>query len=153
MTDHTEEAVSASNSGITALDKAKFGIQLMESTIAEATQLLKLYFGLQTGAVVLLLKVMTDVHARFVVRAPLAISVLLFGASAIICLKLLETFAEIRSAMLQAWANEANWAVMFESKMKEIKDKTRTRGKVMDWLFRFAIIFASLFVLAMLLTG
>ena len=73
---------SGATDGISARDKVMFGQSLLTAALDEATGLLKLQLGLQTGAVVLFVKVLTDVCAPKLVLAALAVSALLFGASA-----------------------------------------------------------------------
>ena len=59
MTEHPDEPglASGAEETITPLDKANFGARLLESLLAEYAKLLKLHFGLQTGALVILLTI------------------------------------------------------------------------------------------------
>jgi hypothetical protein len=81
--DMPDTTAQGSPEGIKLRDRAMFGHQLLMSTLDEASELLKLYLGLQTGAVVFFAKILTDAHSRTLVLALLAASTLLFGASAL----------------------------------------------------------------------
>ena len=67
---------------ITLRDKLT-AFKLLISVLDESASLLKLYFGLDTGAVVLFVKVITDAQLPTIVLTALAISTLLFGISAL----------------------------------------------------------------------
>jgi len=144
---------SGSSERISQRDRAMFGNDLLTSVLDEATGLLKLYFGLQTGAVVLFVKVLTDVCVPTHVLAALATSIILFGASALVSLKLLQGMVEIRAKMLRSWADEGkNWSELFDAETREWQGAMGKAGKVMEWSFRLAILFAVIFVLGVLRT-
>ena len=147
------EAVQSPSEMVTPRDKALFGHKLLISLLKEYTGVLKLYFGLETGAVVLFAKVLTDVRSPTPVLAALVASILLFGSSAIVSLKLLQGVVELRAKMLNAWGDtRKNWFEVLTADLKAWEEKTVKTGRVMDWLFRLAIIFASIFVVAVLFT-
>ncbi len=138
--------------GISARDKAMFGQSLLTAALDEATGLLKLQLGLQTGAVVLFVKILTDVHSPKLVLAALAVSTLLFGASALWCLDQLIGLVELRVTMLNHWADDKSRSTMFEAAYKTWQAKIRTSGKFMYRSFLLAILFAVMFIVGVLVT-
>ncbi len=57
------ETVSSSPEGITLRDKRMVALNMLLSVLDGSASLLKLYFGVQTGAIVLFVKGLTDVRA------------------------------------------------------------------------------------------
>jgi hypothetical protein len=93
------------------------------------------------------------VRAPTLVLAALATSIILFGASALVSLKLLQGMVEVRGKMLRFWADERkNWSELFGAEMKEWQGAMGKAGKVMEWSFRLAIFFAVIFVVGVLRT-
>jgi hypothetical protein len=128
-------------------------LNMLLSVLDNSNSLLKLYFGVQTGAVVLFVKVLTDVRAPTLVLMSLATSIFLFGVSALICLSLLIGLLEMRANMATALVDDGlDWHVAFDAKMKEWQRKMARAGKAMEWLFRLAILFAGIFVVSVLAT-
>src|SRR5260370_37949760 len=137
------ETVSSPPEGITLRDKQMAALNMLLSVLDNSASLLKLYFGLQTGAIVLFVKVLTDVRAPTLVLTTLAISIFLFGVSALICLSLLIGLLEMRANMVSALVDDRlNWHEAFDAKMREWQQKMARAGKAMAWMFRLAILFA-----------
>jgi len=160
MADHSEKSWSSVSEGpaspevIPLKDKAMVAHTTLVSVLDESTGLLKLYFGLQTGAVVLFVKVLTDVRSPTPVRVALAISIFLFGASALTCLNLLGGLVEVRAKMVRALVDEKKtWSEVFDVQIKEWQTKMAKTGRVMEWLFRLALLFAGIFVVGILVTN
>ena len=151
---HTAPAVGAiSSEGLSYRDKAMTALKFAVSTLDEATGLLKLYLGLETGAVVVLVKVLTDVHSPILVISALAVSIFLFGLSALICLKLVMGVASVRGKMASTILSaDPNWQQTLDSWLKNWQKEVKRAGSWMEWLFRIAILFAGLFVVGFLLT-
>lgn len=148
-----QPAVPTSPEGITLRDKQMTALNMLLSVLDGSASLLKLYFGVQTGAVVLFVKVFTDVHAPTPVLMSLATSIFLFGVSALICLSLLIGLLEMRASMASALLEERiDWHITFGARVKEWQRKTARAGKAMEWLFRSAILFAGIFVVSVLAT-
>jgi hypothetical protein len=143
---------SGATDGISARDKVMFGQSLLTAALDEATGLLKLQLGLQTGAVVLFVKVLTDVCAPKLVLAALAVSALLFGASALWCLDQLIGLVELRAKMLTHWVDDKSRPTMFEAEFKTWQAKMGTSGKLMYRSFLLAILFAVIFIVGVLVT-
>jgi hypothetical protein len=154
MADQTETSSnSASAEGLSFRDKAMTALNLLISLLDEATGLLKLYLGLETGAVVLFVKVLTDVHAPTLVLLALAISIFFFGLAALICLRLLMGVISIRGKMATTiTSTDPNWQNVFDLEVKNWQTEMKRAGSRMEWLFRLAILFASVFVVGVLLT-
>ncbi len=142
-----------STEGLSYRDKAMTALNLAVSTLDEATGLLKLYLGLETGAVVVLIKVLTDVRSPTLVLVTLAVSISLFGLSALLCLKLIMGVASMRGKMASTILSaDPNWQQAFDSQVKNWQKEMKRAGNWMEWLFRFAILFAGIFVVGFLLT-
>lgn len=153
MSDQPAEKVSSSPEGVTLRDKQMTALNMLLSVLDKSDSLLKLYFGVQTGAIVLFVKVLTDARAPTLVLMTLAISIFLFGVSALICLSLLIGLLEIRGKMASALVDDRpDWYAAFDAKMKEWQRKMARAGKAMEWLFRLAILFAGIFVVGVLAT-
>jgi hypothetical protein len=150
------EADSPKNSvaeGITTRDKQMTALKLLVSLLDESASLFKLYLGLDTGAVVLFVKVLTDVHSSTIVLTALAISTLLFGLSALMCLKLLAGILKIRTRMVTEIVNTTpNWQQQLDSDIKKWQTDMKSAGKKMEWVFGLAILFAGIFVVGILIT-
>ncbi len=139
--------------GITTRDKQMTALKLLISVLDESVGLLKLYLGLDTGAVVLFVKLLTEVHSRSIVLWALAISTFLFGLSAILCLKLLVGIAQIRLRMATEIVNtDPNWQRKLDSDVNQWQTDMRSAAKRMEWLFGLAILFAGIFVTGILIT-
>jgi len=146
------ETVSSSP-GVTLRDKQMAALNMLLSVLDGSDSLLKLYFGVQTGAIILFVKVLTDVHAPTLVLMTLAASIFLFGVSALICLSLLIGLLEMRANMASALVDDRlDWHKAFDAKLKEWQRKMARAGKAMEWLFRLAILFAGIFVVGVLAT-
>jgi len=153
MLDKPENTVSGPPEGITLRDKQMTALKMLESVLDNSDSLLKLYFGVQTGAVVLFVKVLTDVRAPTIVLMALATSIFLFGVSALICLSLLIGILQMRANMASALVDERqDWHTAFDTKMKDWQRDMARAGKAMEWLFRLAILFAGIFVVGVLAT-
>lgn len=147
------ETVSSSPEGITLRDKQMVALNMLLSVLDGSNSLLKLYFGVQTGAVVLFVKILTDVHAPTLVLTTLATSIFFFGVSALICLNLLIGLLEMRANMASALVDDRlDWHRAFDAKVREWQRKMARAGKAMEWLFRLAILFAGIFVVGVLAT-
>lgn len=139
--------------GITTRDKQMTAIKLLVSVLDETASLLKLYLGLDTGAVVLFVKVLTDVRSPTIVLTALAISTFLFGFSALMCLKLLIGILQIRARMVTEIVNTTpNWQQQLDTDIKKWQTDMKNAGKKMEWLFGLAILFAGIFVAGILIT-
>jgi hypothetical protein len=110
-------------------------LNLLISVLDETTGVLKLYLGLETGAIVLFVKVLTDAHFPTLVLSALAISIFCFGFSAITCLGLILGVISFR---------------VFDSQLRNWRKEMQKAGTRMEWSFRLAIIFASIFVVGVL---
>jgi hypothetical protein len=142
-----------SSEGLSFRDKAMTALKLLISLLDESTGLLKLYLGLETGAVVLFVKVLTDVHAPTLVLLALAVSIFFFGLSALICLRLLMGVISMRGKMAATiTSTDPNWQKVFDSEVKNWQKDMGRAGGLMEWLFRLAILFASIFVVGVLVT-
>jgi hypothetical protein len=126
---------------------------MLISLLDESTSLLKLYFGLQTGALVLFVKTLTEVHSPTFVLMPLAVSIFLFGLAALTCLKLLLGLVVMRRNMVTALVDtDQDWQQTFGSQIKEWQEEMRKKGNLMEWLFGLAVLFAGVFVIGVLIT-
>jgi hypothetical protein len=142
---------SSSPEGITLRDKQMAALNMLLSVLDNSDSLLKLYFGVQTGAIVLFVKVLTDVRAPILVLMTLATSIFLFSVSALICLSLLIGLLEMRANMASALVDDRqDWHTSFDAKLKEWQRKMARAGKTMEWLFGLAILFAGIFVVGVL---
>jgi hypothetical protein len=147
------ETVSSSPEGITLRDKQMAALNMLLSVLDGSDSLLKLYFGVQTGAIVLFVKVLTDTRAPTLVLMSLAVSIFLFGVSALLCLSLLLGLLDMRAKMASVVVDvRPDWQTTFDAKMKEWQRKMASAGKAMEWLFRLAILFAGIFVVGVLAT-
>ncbi len=139
--------------GITIRDKQMTSLKLLVSLLDESASLLKLYLGLDTGAVVLFVKILTDVHAHTIVLAALAVSTFLFGFSAVMCLKLLGGLVQIRARMATEIVNtDPNWQQKLDSDVKKWQTDMKSAGTKMERIFGLAILFAGIFVTGILIT-
>lgn len=143
----------SSSEGLSYRDKAMTALNLLTSTLDEATGLYKLYLGLETGAVVVLIKVLTDVRSRTFTLLALAVSIFLFGLSALLSLKLIMGVVSLRGKMASTIVSaDSNWQQEFDSQVKNWQKDMKKVGNWMEWLFRCAILFAGIFVVGFLLT-
>jgi hypothetical protein len=102
---------------------------------------------------VVLIKVLTDVRSPTLVLLALAVSILLFGLSALVCLKLIARVASIRGKMSAAILSaDPNWKQVFDSEVENWQKELKKDGNSMEWLFRLAILAAGIFVVGFLLT-
>jgi hypothetical protein len=121
------------------------------SLLDETTDVLKLYLGLETGAIVLFVKVLTDAHFPTLVLSALAISVFCFGFSALTCLGLILGVISFRGNMVAtATSADPNWQQVFDLQLRNWRTEMQKAGTRMEWSFRLAIIFASIFVVGVL---
>jgi hypothetical protein len=138
--------------GITLRDKQLTALKLFVSVLDETASLFKLYFGLDTGAVVLFVKVLTDTQAPTIVLTALAMSTFLFGLSALMCLALLIGLLQIRGRIATEVVNiDPNWQKKFDSDIQKWQTDMKSAGKNMQWMFGLAILFAGLFLLGILI--
>jgi hypothetical protein len=63
----------------------------------ETGGILKLYFTLSTGAVVLFTNLLVQSHVSSLVSAPLALSIFAFGGEAVLCLRILSALVQYRT--------------------------------------------------------
>jgi hypothetical protein len=127
--------------------------ELLMSLLDETTGLLKLYLGLETGAVVLFVKVLTDAHSPTLVLSALAVSIFFFGLAALICLRLLMGVISFRgNTAVTITSTDPNWQQVFDSQVKKWQKEMKSAGSWMEWLFRLAILFAGIFVVGVLVT-
>ena len=153
MTLESDAPKNAAAEGITTRDKQLTALKLLISLLDESASLLKLYLGLDTGAVVLFVKVLTDVHSPTIVLTPLAISTFLFGFSALMCLKLLVGILQARARMVTEIVNtNPNWQGQLDTDLKKWQGDMQTVGTKMEWVFGLAILFAGIFVVGILIT-
>ncbi len=151
--DSTAAAGPTSSEGLTFRDKAMKSFDLLISLLDETSGLLKLYLGLETGAVVLFVKVLTDVHSPTIVLSTLAGSIFFFGISALICLRLLMGVISIRGTMATTIvSSNQNWQQTFDSQVKTWQNDMKRAGNWMEWMFRLGIFFAGIFVVGVLVT-
>jgi len=151
--DSTAAVGPISSEGLSFRDKAMASLKLLISLLDETTGLLKLYLGLETGAVVLFVKVLTDVHTPTLVLSALAVSIVFFGLSALICLRLLMGVISMRGNMaVTITSTDPNWQQVFDSQVKNWQNEMKRAGSWMEWLFRLAILFAAIFVVGVLVT-
>ena|SRR2546422_2221488 len=151
--DSTAAAGPTSSEGLTLRDKAMKSFDLLISLLDETSGLLRLYLGLETGAVVLFVKVLTDVHSPKIVLSTLAGSIFFFGISALICLRLLMGVISIRGTMAATIvSSNQNWQHTFDSQVKTWQKDMKRAGNWMEWMFRLGIFFAGIFVVGVLLT-
>lgn len=138
--------------GITLRDKQMTALKLFVSVLDESVSLFKLYLGLDTGAVVLFVKVLTDTQAPTIVLTALAISTFLFGLSALICLKILIGIVEIRGRIATEIVNaDLNWQQKWDTDVQKWQRDMKSAGKNMQWTFGLAILFAGIFVVGILI--
>src|SRR5437660_12222884 len=76
--------------------------RLLTSALDESTGLLKLYFTLSTGAVVLFINLLVQSHTSKFVATPLALSIVSFGAEAAVCLRFLLVLLNYRVILADA---------------------------------------------------
>jgi hypothetical protein len=151
--DSTASPGPISSEGLSYRDKAMKAFDLLISLLDEATGLLKLYLGLETGAVVLFVKVLTDVRSPTLVLSALAVSIFFFGLSALICLRLLMGVISFRGNMaVTITSTVPNWQQVFDSQIKNWQKDMKRAGNWMEWMFRLGILFAGIFVVGVLVT-
>lgn len=124
--------------------------ELFFSMLDDINNLLRLYFTLSTGAIVLFITVLAQLKASRLVLAPLVVSTFLFGAEALLCLRLLSHIITVRQTFAQAAVKN-----MPSEELKKQLDvwtpKVNKTGKRTERIFMAGIIFAALFVLALFL--
>lgn len=148
-----EAGVHSSVEGVTTRDKQMTALKLLVSLLDESASLLKLYLGLDTGAVVLFVKVLTDAQSPTIVLTALAISAFLFGLSALMCLKLLVGLLQLRARMVTEIVNaDPNWQQKLDSDVRKWQTDMKSVGKKMELMFGLAILFAGIFVVGVLVT-
>jgi hypothetical protein len=124
---------------------------LLISLLDETTGFLKLYLGLETGAIVLFVKVLIDAHFPTLVFSALAISIFCFGFSALTCLGLILGIISFRGNMVTTLTSaDPHWQQVFHSQLGNWRNKMQKAGTRMGWSFGLAIIFASIFVVGVL---
>jgi hypothetical protein len=127
-------------------------LKLLVSVLDESASLFKLYLGLDTGALVLFVKVLTDAQLPAIVLTALAISTFLFGLSALICLRLLIGLVDLRTRMANEIVNtDPNWQQKLDADLQKWQKEMKSAGKTMQWTFGLAILFAGIFVVGILI--
>jgi hypothetical protein len=137
--------------GMTLRDRHLKSLDVYLSLLTESASVLKLYFGLQTGAIVLFIRTLVDARMEKIALSALAISIILFAASALVSLSMLIGLLSMRGNMVGALVERVPDEPAFAAKVKQWQDKMGKQGKTMEWLFRLAILFAAIFVIAVLL--
>jgi hypothetical protein len=119
------------------------------SALDEASGVLKLYFTLSTGAVVLFTNLLVQSHVSRFLAIPLALSIFAFGGEAALSLRLLLGLAGYRLILGNAFAT----GIAVEALQKQVDDWAKRHTKQAKWLERlfwagmaFAVIFVALIV-------
>ncbi len=128
----------------------EFGFRLLTSTLDEAASVLKLYFTLSTGAVVLFINLLVQSRASKLVAAPLALSIVTFGAEAAVCLRLLVAMLNFRRILGTAITTGAS-PDKVEQQMDEWGKRAKKYGQWLEGLFWAGMAFALLFVAVVVL--
>jgi|SRR5882762_1947875 len=125
----------------------ELGFRLLTSALDEAAGLFKLYFTLSTGAVVLFINLLVQSHASKLVAAPLALSIVAFGAEAAICLRLLSALLNFRVILGGGFTTGAS-PESVQQKMDEWRKRSMKQGRWLERFFWIGMAFALLFVAA-----
>lgn len=127
----------------------EFTFRLLTSTLSDAAGLLKLYFTLSTGAVVLFINLLVQSRTSKIVAGPLALSIVAFGAESVFCLRLLQAFVRYQTILADALSTGAPPDTV-RAKMADWGKQANKYGR---WLERFfwagmalAVIFVVLFI-------
>lgn len=123
--------------------------KLFFSMLDDINNLLRLYFTLSTGAIVLFITVLAQLRASRIVLAPLVVSTFLFGLEALLCLRLLSHIITLRQTFAQAAMQKLPGEELKKKLDVWIPNVNKT-GKWTERIFMASIIFAALFVLALL---
>jgi cytochrome b subunit of formate dehydrogenase len=128
-------------------NRGEFVVRFGVSALDETGGVLKLYFTLTTGAVILFVCLLAAAESPRIVLLPLAVSVIAFAIAATHCLHVLIALIDFRILVLGAVASDAS-----ESEVeRKITDWSAEAGKVakqMERLFRVGLVFAAIFVIA-----
>jgi predicted RNase H-like nuclease len=125
-------------------------IRLYISGMDEASSALKLYFGLNTGAVVLFVNLLATSHAPRLVLMPLGLSIFAFGLAAIRSIRLFVHILGARASIVMTVADrakgKADWNEQFQKRSTKWQGDWAKDARVSRWLFNTGIICAGVFV-------
>jgi hypothetical protein len=125
-------------------------LRLYTPVLDEMSGLLKFYFTLSTGAVVLFTNLFVQSHSPRLVSVPLVLSILAFGTEAAFCLRLLLSLASFRliltSAVLIGEATETA-----EGRIDAWRKRAMKQGQWLERLFWVGMALAGIFVVAVFL--
>jgi hypothetical protein len=124
----------------------EIGFRLLTSGLDELAGVMKLYFTLCTGAVVLFINLLVQSRTSKLVAAPLALSIVVFSAEAAICLRLLLGLMSFRLILADAITTGAlpEMHQKLEAWLKELKRPAH----LLEGLFWTGMAFALIFVVA-----
>jgi len=123
--------------------------RLLTSALDEGAGVLKLYFTLSTGAVVLFTNLLVQSRTSKLVAAPLAVSIVAFGVEAAICLRLLMALVKVRSILADGIATGAPPETV-KKKMDGWNKRAKKQGRLLEWFFWTGMAFALIFVASVL---
>lgn len=129
--------------------RAAVAVQIVTPSLNDMSGNLKLYISLNTGAVVLLVDLLSASHAPRLVLVPLALSIFAFGWSAVLCLQLLFLLMKPRSMLLEAIATGAPVSEL-EAKIDAWRKETMEPAKWVQGLFLAGMGFAAIYVVAVI---
>ncbi len=121
--------------------------RMFMSVLDEGSGVLKLYFTLSTGAVVLFVNLLATSHARRLVLIPLALSICWFGLAAAFCLRLLLALVNFRLLMTNALTTGASVSEL-KTSLDAWSSNARKQRKRMELLFWAGMAFTVIFVVA-----
>ena len=102
---------------------------------------------------VLFVKVLADVHSPTLILSALAISIFLFGFSAIMCLKLLVGLLQAKPRIVkEMFTIDPKWQEKLDSDIRKWQTDMKSAARMMEWMFALAILFAGIFVVGVLVT-
>src|SRR5438034_5585856 len=120
---------------------AEFAFRLLTSALDEFAGLLKLYFTLSTGAVVLFINLLAQSHTSKLVASPLALSIMAFGAEATVCLRFLFVLLNYRTILANAITTGASPDTV-KQKLDVWGKRAKKQGRLLEGLFWAGMIFA-----------
>ncbi|HXW55524.1 MAG TPA: hypothetical protein VEJ67_07240 [Candidatus Cybelea sp.] len=123
---------------------------LLNPVLDDTSGVLKLYFTLSTGAVVLFINLLAQIRTgKIALTLPLALSIFSFGGASVLCFRVLWGLVRYRQILVHAIATEQTPDSV--KKAMDAWNKRATRHLIwLQVLFLAGMVFGGLFVVAIL---
>lgn len=135
------------------LDTRPIAIDMLREGFREVGSVVRLVFGLSTGAVVLFVNVLVYLHTYWWLLALLALAIVSFGVLAIRCLFILLDFANFSMKMAALLVDSTgDWQSKTTVELSTWQENAKAKGFAAQRMFVFAVMLTAAFVAGLILT-